>query len=173
MGFITIPNTLGGAPVTSIGDSAFVYCNGLTSISIPQGVTNIGHNSFFNCIGLTSISIPQRVTSIGHSAFYGCTRLTTITFNSAATTIFDSADTIPDTTKIIGHTSSTAKTYATKYNREFEVIVATNKLNKKVTTINVGATETLSAIISPSNATNKNVTWERVTLPSQQFLHRA
>lgn len=33
------------------------------------------------------------------------------------------------------------------------------KLNKSVTTINIGATETLIATVSPSNAANKNVTW--------------
>ena len=41
---VKIPSTLGGFPVTSIGDIAFSNCTGLTSISIPQGVTSIGNN---------------------------------------------------------------------------------------------------------------------------------
>jgi hypothetical protein len=34
-GAITIPTTLGGQPVTSIGSSAFLGCSGLTSVTIP------------------------------------------------------------------------------------------------------------------------------------------
>jgi len=41
-GAVTIPETLGGKPVTSIGWSAFNYCRGLTSVTIPNSVTNIG-----------------------------------------------------------------------------------------------------------------------------------
>ena len=108
--------------VTIIGDEAFVGCTGLTSISIPQGVTNIGDYTFFGCTGLTSISIPQGVTSIGDSAFVDCIGLTSIIFNSVPTTIYDCSDTIPASTKIIGYDPSTAKDYATEYNRTFEVI---------------------------------------------------
>ena len=42
IGSITIPSTLGGYPVTSIGDWAFSDCSKLTSITISNGVTNIG-----------------------------------------------------------------------------------------------------------------------------------
>ena len=127
-GVVTIPSTLGGATVTSIGDSAFRRCTELTSISIPQGVTSIGTSAFAYCSGLTTISIPQEVTSIGNTAFYYCTGLTSIRFNSATTTIYDSPDTIPAATKIIGYNPSTAKEYATKYNRMFEGIGTTNTL---------------------------------------------
>ncbi|OLN25569.1 N-acetylmuramoyl-L-alanine amidase [Desulfosporosinus metallidurans] len=131
-GIVTIPSTLSGFPVTSIGDDAFVDWSGtsITSISIPQGVTSIGNTAFWGCKGLTSISIPQGVISIGNGAFSNCTGLIAISFNSATTTIYDDANTIPDATKIIGYDPSTAKDYATKYNRIFEVIDAnTNPVN--------------------------------------------
>ena len=64
---VTIPNS-----VTSIGGSAFSYCSGLTSVTIPNSVTSIGQRAFEDCSGLTSVTIPNSVTSIGGSAFWGC-----------------------------------------------------------------------------------------------------
>lgn len=48
-GAITIPSTLGGYKVTGIGDYAFYYCGGLTSVTIPNGVTSIGAWAFNGC----------------------------------------------------------------------------------------------------------------------------
>ncbi len=42
--------------VTSIGDYAFEYCSGLTSIEIPSSVTSIGYSAFSNCRSLESIN---------------------------------------------------------------------------------------------------------------------
>ena len=74
---ITIPSS-----VTSIGQSAFNQCKGLTSINIPNGVTSIGGSAFAGCTGLTSITIPNGVTSIGNQAFYNCNHLTSITIEA-------------------------------------------------------------------------------------------
>ena len=76
---ITIPDS-----VTSIGESVFQGCSGLTSVTIPNSVTSIGDYAFYQCSGLTSITIPDSVTSIGNNVFYQCTGLTSIT--SLATT---------------------------------------------------------------------------------------
>lgn len=71
-------NTIIPESVTSIGDSAFEGCSGLTDITIPENVKSIGGFAFRDCIGLRNITIPKNVTSIGDSAFEGCSRLTSI-----------------------------------------------------------------------------------------------
>ena len=76
--------------VTSIGNSAFSGCTGLTSINIPENVTSIGSSAFSGCTGLTSINIPENVTSIGSSAFSGCTGLTSINIPENVTSIENS-----------------------------------------------------------------------------------
>ena len=83
---ITIPDS-----VTSIGGSAFEGCTGLTSVTIPNSVTWIDNFTFYSCTGLTSVTIPDSVTSIGNGAFDSCTRLTSITIPDSVTSIGDSA----------------------------------------------------------------------------------
>src|SRR6185503_6478910 len=39
-GAVTIPGTISGLPVTSIGDYAFAYSNKITSVTIPSSVTS-------------------------------------------------------------------------------------------------------------------------------------
>ena len=79
---LTIPSS-----VTSIGDRAFGYCSGLTSLTLPSGVTSIGWYAFYGCCGLTSLTLPSSVTSIGWYAFYGCSGLTSLTIPSGVTEI--------------------------------------------------------------------------------------
>jgi uncharacterized repeat protein (TIGR02543 family) len=71
-GPVTIPPTLGGYPVTGIGDNAFYNCEGMTSVAIPDTVTSIGQFAFAWCKGLASIAIPDSVTGIGAGAFAYC-----------------------------------------------------------------------------------------------------
>ena len=73
--------------VTSIGNSAFRNCTGLTSITIPKSVTSICENAFKGCTRLTSITIPESVTSIGNCAFEECRGLTSITIPKSVTSI--------------------------------------------------------------------------------------
>ena len=56
-GELTIPDTIEGKKVTSIGNYAFEDCHSLTSITIPEGVTSIGEGTFNGCSSLTSINV--------------------------------------------------------------------------------------------------------------------
>ena len=104
---ITIPSTLGGYPVTAIGDYAFFFDERLISVTIPDSVTNIGQEAFsgcdklatvtlggglrtvgdrafFECFNLMAIDLPQSVTTIGSFAFSDCGKLTSATIRSGA-----------------------------------------------------------------------------------------
>ena len=73
--------------VTAIGDSSFMGCEGLASVTIPDGVTNIPFSAFSKCKNLTSVTIPESVTAIGNYAFSDCTGLTDIMISASVTSI--------------------------------------------------------------------------------------
>ena len=83
---VTIPNS-----VTSIGSSAFSCCSDLTSVTIPNSVTSIGDGAFEHCTGLTSVTIPNSVTEIGYGAFWACSGLTSVTIPNSVTEIGEGA----------------------------------------------------------------------------------
>ncbi|MBR5593668.1 MAG: leucine-rich repeat protein [Bacteroidaceae bacterium] len=88
---LTLPAVYNGKSVTSIGESAFSYCDGFTSVVIGNSVTSIGSGAFSYCDGLTSVVIGNSVTSIGSGAFYGCFGLTSITIPNSVTSIGEEA----------------------------------------------------------------------------------
>ena len=81
---IIIPPTLGGLPVTSIGNGAFEG-SGLIGITLPASITSIG-NSAFQSSGLASVNIPCGVTNLGNQAFYESS-LTSVTIPYSVITI--------------------------------------------------------------------------------------
>ena len=72
---VNLPNA------TSIGDSAFSSCSGLTSVAFPNA-TSIGDYAFYECNKLTTIYVGTNTSTVctlsSTSAFTNCTNLTNI-----------------------------------------------------------------------------------------------
>ncbi len=64
--------------VTMIGEQAFMGCQELVSITMPETVCEVGVQAFDNDYNLEEISFSQNITSIRESAFSGCSKLTRV-----------------------------------------------------------------------------------------------
>ncbi|MTK52459.1 leucine-rich repeat protein [Paludibacter sp.] len=73
--------------VTAIGDSAFINCSGLTSVSLTDSVTSIGRYAFYKCIGLSRLTLPDAITTMGSFALANCSGLTSVTLPSGLKSI--------------------------------------------------------------------------------------
>ena len=57
--------------VTIIGDTAFLDCDNIKNIILPNSITTIGGGSFCDCDNIEVITIPESVTTIGSAYYYG------------------------------------------------------------------------------------------------------
>ncbi len=138
-GTITIPSSVNGYTVTTIGGYSFSKCNKITSIIIPNTVENISIDAFagesFNAENLTSlnsINIPSSVKYIGSYAFRN-TCITSITIPSSVTHIDNSAfDSCNKLTSISVDANNTK--YDSRNNCNAIIETATNKLIAGIST---------------------------------------
>jgi hypothetical protein len=86
-GDVTIPDTINGLPVNSLGDGAFFFCTNLSSVTIGNNVISIGDAAFDTCTSLTNVMIGNSVTSIGNWTFCSCISLINITIGNNVTSI--------------------------------------------------------------------------------------
>lgn len=78
---LTLPNTL-----TTVGINSFCDCKELKEVTIPNSVTYIGEGSFART-KLSRVDIPNSVTFIGHNAFLDCDRLKWVHLSDSLTYI--------------------------------------------------------------------------------------
>ena len=83
---VSIPDS-----VRDIESGAFEECFQLSSINISNNVTRIGTYAFSLCKSLTEIVLPDRLEEIGDGAFDECHKLTSINIPDSVTTIGDNA----------------------------------------------------------------------------------
>jgi hypothetical protein len=105
-GNVTIPDTLNGYPVTSIGANAFLNVSGMTNVVIGSGVTSIGDHAFDSCSSLMSVTIPASVTNLGIFAFENCLNLHQALFQGNAPWVDGGAGSVDST--VFGGESGTA-----------------------------------------------------------------
>ena len=74
------------ASVKKIGYDAFGRCSDLKSVNLGS-VEDIGSEAFIWCQNLGGVVIPNSVTNIGGSAFYGCSELSDVTIGSGVAKI--------------------------------------------------------------------------------------
>lgn len=112
-GQVTIPDTIGGLPVTGVGNSAFIHQTSVTAVTLGTNLTSIGDSAFRSCTNLmniewdsrvsniatyaftscalTNLVIPDSITNIGMFAFAYCGRLTGAALGNGLTSIGNSA----------------------------------------------------------------------------------
>ena len=84
---LTIPTSLGGYNVVSIGSGAFSGSTTLNTLCIPDGISTVSANAFSNCPNLKSVEIGSTVSYIGSGAFSGCSSLSNVILNGTPGTI--------------------------------------------------------------------------------------
>ena len=74
-GDIVIPDSIDGYPVTTIKEEAFINCNKITGVVIPDSVTAIEDFAFSNCESLVNVTIGGGVKTLGMGIFVNCKNL--------------------------------------------------------------------------------------------------
>lgn len=109
---VTVPATLGGLPVTGIGDDIFKLkpvkavtlpatvlfigegafeSSSVTSVVLPEGITQIPSRAFKMCSGLTSVQLPSTLQFINPEAFAWASKLDNLVIPSTVVYIDETA----------------------------------------------------------------------------------
>ncbi len=72
---LTVPETLGGKPVTAIGEYMLRANNDVIQLTLPEGVKTIGDFAFNSASLLKKVTLPQTLETIGENAFGSCIKL--------------------------------------------------------------------------------------------------
>lgn len=84
---LVIPDTLGGYPVTVIGNNAFANCSFIKTVTFSTNVTTIEPFAFQFCTHLEGPTFPTNITTIGDWAFYHCPNMGSVEIPDSVTSI--------------------------------------------------------------------------------------
>lgn len=82
---------LDNSTITNINMSAFAYCRELLMVDLPATVREIDGSAFTGCEKLTTVTLNDNITTIGNSAFSGCSNLVLTALPTSLKTIGGSA----------------------------------------------------------------------------------
>jgi hypothetical protein len=82
---------LDNSTITNISTSAFAYCRELLMVDLPATVREIDMSAFAGCEKLTTVTLNDNITTIGSSAFSGCSNLVLTALPASLKTIGGSA----------------------------------------------------------------------------------
>jgi len=167
-GNVIIPQVINSASVTSIDWNAFQSNKSIISVTFPTSITYIGKYAFESCSNMTAAYFYGDAPSIstesfsaaatGFKIFYSPTSVGfTNPWNGYSTEVFTSTPTPTATPTKTPSPTPTATPTPTPTPTLTPVLGV--KLNKTTLTLKKGKTYKLIATISPSNASNKKVTW--------------
>ena len=74
--------------VTRIGERAFMNCDSLISVSLPESIERIEEFAFDGCRNLTEIKMPSKANHIGSGAFNSCKQLEAIRIPEGVTILY-------------------------------------------------------------------------------------
>ena len=88
---VSVPSSINGKKVVSIGDSALSWCNTITSVQVPDSVVHIGKSAFSQCVKLENVTLPSGIQKIEDYTFYSSGKLASINIPSSVASIGDYA----------------------------------------------------------------------------------
>lgn len=173
-GVVNIPDTLlynnRRYIVTEIGTQAFYMQTGMTGVRIPATVTGVSMQAFQES-GITEITLPEALTTVENNAFRRCTALKTLTARglTPATATATSFATITTTCKLLVPRGKVDAYKAATGWKDFTTIEEDPNAPVLPTSVAirnlpglmlVGDTVTLTALITPADATDQSVQWK-------------
>ncbi|MBO4894856.1 MAG: leucine-rich repeat protein [Clostridia bacterium] len=157
-GSVALPDSL-----TVIGEEAFRE-SGIKEIYVPGSVDEVPSYCCYCCDALEKVVIAEGVKKIGGFTFVGCSSLTEVYIPKSVIDINQYAFQYNSSTNVViyGYKDSVAESFAEDNNIKFVAIkpVTGVSLSPAEITLASGNTAQLTCTISPSDATNKNVTWK-------------
>ena len=149
---------------TEISENEFYGCTNLQKITIGDGVTTIGKRAFSGASSLKFFAFGSQVTEIGEEAFSDCAAMVEV-ISKAKTAPACGNQALDDINKFecklyVPNGCMAVYEAAAQWKEFFFKDYAKIKLSKTKATIEKGKTLTLKATITPSDLSDKSVTWK-------------